>query len=237
VATLVAGESALGPRVEALGSDLLDAPLKEKVRRRLAAWLEAHLRGALGPLFALRESAPAGTARGLAFALAEGLGAVSRRSVAKQVGALNAPDRSELGRLGVSIGRLAVFLPALQRSDAMRLRARLFAVRRGLAPAIGPEGIPSAPNDTTCPPDFFLACGYFPAGPRVVRLDRLERAAALTSRLSRSGAFVPPRELAGMLGCRADELAAVLAAIGYVEREGHFERRMRATPRHQRRAG
>jgi hypothetical protein len=104
VATLVAGESSLSPRVEVLGSDLLDAPLKEKVRRRLAAWVEAHLRGALGPLFALRDSAPAGTARGLAFALAEGLGAVSRRSVAKQVTALGAPDRSELSRLGVSIG-------------------------------------------------------------------------------------------------------------------------------------
>jgi ATP-dependent RNA helicase SUPV3L1/SUV3 len=235
VATLVAGDSALVPRVEVLGSDLLDAPLKEKVRRRLAAWLEAHLRGALGPLFSLRDSAPAGTARGLAFALAEGLGAVSRRSVAKQVTALGAPDRSQLSRLGVNIGRLAVFLPALQRTDAMRLRARLFAVRRGLPPEPGPEGIPSAPNDATRPPDFFLACGYFPAGPCVIRLDRLERAASLTSRLSRSGPFVPPRELLGILGCRAEELPVVLTAIGYVERDGRFERRVRAAAEPRRR--
>ena len=234
VATLVAGESALSPRVEVLGSDLLDAPLKEKIRRRLATWLEAHVRGALGPLVALRDSAPAGTARGLAFALAEGLGAVTRRSVAKQVGALRPSERSELGRLGVSIGRLVVFLPALQRSDAMRLRARLFAVRRGLAPQTGPEGIPSAPNDPKRPAEFFLACGYFAAGPRVVRLDRLERAAALTSRLSRTGPFVPPSELTGILGCRADELPAVLAALGYVERDGRFERRMRAAARRER---
>jgi ATP-dependent RNA helicase SUPV3L1/SUV3 len=234
VATLAAGESALAPQVEVLGSDLLDAPLKEKVRRSLAAWLEAHLRGALGPLFVLRDSAPPGTARGLAFALAEGLGAVSRRSVAKQVNALSASQRSELGRLGVSIGRLAVFLPALQRADAMRLRARLFAVRRGLPPEIGPEGIPSAPNDATRPPDFFLACGYFAAGPRVVRLDRLERAAALTSRLSHSGPFIPPRELAGVLGCRTEELKALLAAIGYDERDGKFERARHAKrPRRQ----
>jgi ATP-dependent RNA helicase SUPV3L1/SUV3 len=237
VATLVAGESALAPRVEVLGSDLLDAPLKEKVRRRLAVWLEAHLRGALGPLFVLRDSAPAGTARGLAFALAEGLGAVSRRSVAKQVNALSALDRSELGRLGVSIGRLAVFLPTLQRADAMRLRARLFAVRRGLSPEIGPEGIPSAPNDATRPPDFFLACGYFAAGPRVVRLDRLERAAALASRLSHSGPFVPPRELPSLLGCRTEELKALLGAMGYVERDGRFERQRRpVAPRNRRRA-
>jgi ATP-dependent RNA helicase SUPV3L1/SUV3 len=206
------------------------------VRRRLAAWLEAHLRGVLGPLFALRDSAPAGTARGLAFALAEGLGAVSRRSVAKQVNALSPLERSELGRLGVTIGRLAVFLPALQRSEAMRLRARLFAVRRGLPPETGPEGIPSAPNDPKRPAEFFLACGYFPAGPRVVRLDRLERTAAITSRVSRLGPFVPPRELAGILGCRDEELPAVLAAMGYVEHDGRFARRGRATAA-SRRAG
>ena len=118
----------------------------------------------------------------------------------------------------------------------MRLRARLFAVRRGVPAESGPEGIPSAPNDATRPPDFFLACGYFPAGPRVVRLDRLERAGALTSRLSRLGPFVPPRELGGILGCREDELSAVLAAMGYVERDGRFERRIRATGRPQRSA-
>jgi len=229
VATLAAGESALSPQVEVLGSDLLDAPLKEKVRRRLAAWLEAHLRGVLGPLFVLRDSAPAGTARGLAFALAEGLGAVTRRSVARQVGALGPTDRRALDRLGVSVGRFVLFLPALQRADAMRLRARLFAVRRGLPPEIGPEGIPSAPNDATRPPDFFLACGYFPAGPRVVRLDRLERAAAILSRLSRTGPFLPPRELPGILGCRNAELGDVLAAMGYVARDGQFLRRARST--------
>ena len=149
---------------------------------------------------------------------------MSRRSVAKQISALSPSDRSDLARLGVSIGRLAVFLPALQRADAMRLRARLFAVRRGLPPEIGPEGLPSAPNDPTRPPGFFLACGYFPAGPRVVRLDRLERAAAILARLSRTGPFVPPKELPGILGCREEELAAVLAAIGYAERDGRFLR-------------
>jgi ATP-dependent RNA helicase SUPV3L1/SUV3 len=229
VATLAAGESALAPRVDVLGSDLLDTALKERVRRRLAAWLEAHLRGALGPLVALGESAATGAARGLAFALVEGLGAVTRRAVGRQVSALGASDRHELGRLGVSIGRLALFLPALQRADAMRLRARLFAVRRGLPPETGPEGIPSAPNDSRRPPGFFLACGYFPAGPRVIRLDRLERAAAILARLSRTGPFVPPRELPGLLGCRDQELAEVLAAMGYAERDGQFLRRARST--------
>lgn len=227
VARLVAGDSALTPQVDVLGSDLLDAPLKERVRRRLAAWLDSHIRSTLAPLFALRDQAPAGTARGLAFALAEGLGAVTRRSVAKQVLALSPADRRDLEQLGVTVGRLALFLPALQHSEAIRLRARLYAFRHGLRAHAGPEGLPSSPNDAERSPAFFLACGYFPTGPRVIRLDRLERAAALLARLSHTGPFVPPRELAGILGCRPEELPAILAAIGYVEHDGRFERRTR----------
>jgi len=227
VARLVAGESVLSPRLEVLGSDVLDGPLRERVRRRLGAWLDSELGTALAPLVALRDQAPAGTARGIGFALAEGAGAVFRRDVAPLVSALAPEERRELERLGVAIGRLALFLPALQQPAAMRLRARLYAVRHGLASHEGPDGIPSAASDPSRPAGFFLACGYFPAGPRLVRLDRLERAAALASRLSRNGPFVPPRELAGILGCRDEELSAVLAAIGYVERESRFERRSR----------
>jgi ATP-dependent RNA helicase SUPV3L1/SUV3 len=231
VARLASGDGALAPRVEVLGSDLLDAALKERVRRRLAAWLEAHVARTLAPLLALRDKARAGASRGLAFALAEGLGAVTRRSVARQVDALAPDERRELGRLGVTIGRLTLSLPALQNAETMRLRARLFAVRHGLASADGPAGAPSALNDPSRPAEFFLACSYFAAGPRVVRLDRLERAAKVLSQASRSGPFVPPSGLAGILGCRAEELAGVLAALGYEERGGRFERRaMRSAP-------
>jgi ATP-dependent RNA helicase SUPV3L1/SUV3 len=227
VARLAAGESALAPRVEVLASDLLDRPLRERVRRRLVAWLETHLRSALAPLMALRDGAPAGAGRGLAFALAEGLGAVTRRAVARQVGALTEGERRDLSRLGVTTGRLAVFLRSLLQPEAMRLRARLFCVHARRPAEAGPEGAPSAPRDPRQPPAFYLACGYFPAGPRAVRLDRMEHAAAVASRLSRQGPFIPPRELPQVLGCRPDEVAAVLTAIGYIEKDGRFERRSR----------
>jgi ATP-dependent RNA helicase SUPV3L1/SUV3 len=225
VARLVAGDGALSPQVDVPASDLLDPPLRERVRRRTAAWLECHLRATLGPLFAVGEGAPAGAARGLAFALAEGLGAVSRRAVARQVAALTPEDRRELSRRGVTLGRLAVFLPALLRPEAMRLRARLFAVRLGRPAEPGPDGALSVPHDPQRPAAFYLACGYLPAGPRAVRLDRLERAAAIASRLSRAGPFVPPRDLAPVLGCRPEDVPPVLTAIGYVARDGRFERR------------
>ncbi len=227
VARLASGEGALAPLVEVLPSDLLDPPLRERVRRRLAAWLDAHLHERLLPLFALRDGAPPGVVRGLAFALAEGLGAVARRTVAQQVSALSAEDRRALSRLGVVVGRLALFVPALQRPEAARLRARLFAVRHGRPVETGPDGAPSVPSEPSWPAAFYLACGYLPVGPRAVRLDRLERAAALLSRLSRTGPFAPPRDHPSILGCRADELPAVLAALGYVQQDALFARRPR----------
>ena len=225
VARLTAGDSALAPQVDVLATELLDPPLRERVRRRFASWLDAHLRAALAPLFALQEKAPGGAVRGLAFVLGEGLGAVSRRPVAAQVAALSPDDRRALSRLGVNLGRFAVFLPALQHPEAMRLRARLFAVRHGLPGATGPDGSPSVPNDLARPLGFYTACGYLPLGPCAVRLDRLERAAAIVSRLSRTGPFVAPKELAGVLGCRPAELPAILSAMGYVGHDGRYERR------------
>jgi ATP-dependent RNA helicase SUPV3L1/SUV3 len=227
VAHLAAGEGPLQPRVEVAASELLDPPLRERVRRRLAAWLDAHLRASLPPLFALRDAAPPGLPRGIAFALVEGLGAVARRCVARQVAALTPDDRRALSRLGVTVGRLSVFLPALLRPEAARLRARLFAVRHGRPAASGPDGAPSVPVDERQGAAFYLACGYLPAGPRAVRLDRLERAAAVAARLSREGPFVPPRDMPSVLGCPPGEVAAILVAIGYVETEGRFERRRR----------
>jgi ATP-dependent RNA helicase SUPV3L1/SUV3 len=227
VARLAAGESALAPQVDVLPSDLLEPPLRERVRRRLASWLDGHLQSSLAPLFTARDRAPAGAARGLAFVLAEGLGAAARRSVGPQLAALGSEDRRALQRLGVNLGRFSVFLPALQRPESMRLRARLFAVRQGSRAETGPDGAPSVPNDASRPIGFYLACGYLPLGPRAVRLDRLEQAAAVLARLSHAGPFLAPRELPRILGCAPAELPALLSAMGYASREGRFERRPR----------
>jgi ATP-dependent RNA helicase SUPV3L1/SUV3 len=92
------------------------------------------------------------------------------------------------------------------------------------------------PLDRTLPPAFYLASGYQPAGRRAVRVDRLDRAASLAARLSRTGPFVPPRDLASILGCPDTEVTAVLAGMGYVEREGRFEWRRRGRRDARRRA-
>jgi ATP-dependent RNA helicase SUPV3L1/SUV3 len=172
----------------------------------------------------------------LVFVLVEGLGSIRRRDVAEQIAALTRADRKALSHVGVTLGRLTVFVPALLRPPAIRLRARLFAVRHGGPSAPGPQGEPSVPLDPTLPGAFYLACGYQPAGRRAVRVDRLDRAASVAARLSRTGPFVPPREMASILGCPDSEVPTVLRGIGYSERDGRFEWRRRGRREARRRA-
>jgi hypothetical protein len=68
-------------------------------------------------------------------------------------------------------------------------------VRAGQADDAGPDGAPSLPKDPSRPLAFYLASGYLPLGPRAVRIDRAEHAAAVASRLSQKGPFTPPRDL------------------------------------------
>jgi len=224
VARLAGGESVLAPQVDVQPSELLDPPLREQVRRRLAAWIESRVRQQLRPLLAVRDEAPSGPARGLAFALAESLGTVPRREVAAQVAALSSDDRRALARLGVTLGRLTVFLPALLRPEVLRLRARLFAARHGGPLASAPDGVPVLPLDASLPAAFYAASGYQAVGPWAVRVDRLDRAAALLARLSRDGAFALPAELGALLGVGAADLSGLLRALGYAEAGGRFAR-------------
>ena len=217
VARLLPGEDPISPRVEPLASELLDPPLKERIRRRLAAFVLSHLRRHLGPLFALREAPLTGVARGLAFALVESLGTVRRRRVAAQLQALPPADRRALGGFGITFGRETVYLSSLFGADAVRLRAQLWAIRQGHAAVSIPEaGRPSIPMTEPLPAELWVACGYVPIAGRAVRADRLERALGLAYRNASRAAFRPGPELASLLGCRVREVGPLLLALGFV---------------------
>jgi ATP-dependent RNA helicase SUPV3L1/SUV3 len=216
VGRLRPGERALSPRVEALASDLLDPPLRERVRRRLAAWVESHVAAQLGPLVALDRAPLSPASRALAFALAEALGSVPRRAVARYVRALVPRDRGQLQRLGLRFGVVSVSFPVLLKPSAIRLRAVLFSVHRGLGQAPVPDGRPSVVLDPRLPGAFYVACGYLPAAARAVRADCLERLAAAARRAASEGPLAPSGALTGIIGCRLPELAPILETIGYV---------------------
>jgi len=234
IGRLLGGDGPLTPRVEPLASDILDPTLRERVRRRLAAWMDAELRVRLPSLAPEdHDAALSPPLRGLLFAWRAGLGTVARREVSSQLAALTPADRQLLSRRGISLGRLAVFAPALLRPDPVRLRALLWSVHReaGSAPLLA--GAPSVRLDPRVPSAFYVACGYVPAGPRAIRVDRAERFAAEARRGNREGRAVALASLAGIAGCPPEEVEGILAALGFVrDRGGVFrERARRATAR------
>jgi ATP-dependent RNA helicase SUPV3L1/SUV3 len=215
VARLVAGPTPLKPQVEALASDLLESGLRERVRRRLAAWAEDTIARGLKPLFAVRDTALAGAARGLAFQLYEALGSLPRAKAERQIAALSKGDRQTLRRLGVTIGRESVFLRALLKPPAIALRARLWSIHRGVPVPVPPPGHVSTAVATDTPRDAYEAIGYRPLGPVAIRLDMVERLAAWAWALARVGPFAADGRLRAFAGCTATELGEVLAALGF----------------------
>lgn len=220
IARLVAGPDVLRPGVEPLASDLLSADQRERLRRRVAGWLEGHLADRLGPLFAAREAKLTGAARGLAFQVTEALGSLPRRRVAEQIAHLGRDDRRALRETGLRIGRESVWVPALVKPAAAALRGLLWAVHAGVPmPPIPPDGHMSVPLDDSIPRGFYEVVGYRPLGPLAVRLDIVERLAAKAFTRSREGPFAAGPELVTLCGCGATEIAGVLAALGYRSRE------------------
>ena len=215
VARLAAGDSVLAPRVEPLSSELLDAPQRETVRRRLSDWLFVHLRQRLRPLFRVADAQLSGATRGIAFEVTSALGTVARAKIAPLVDSLSGEDRAALRRAGIEIGAQAVFLPALKREA--KLRALLWSVKTGQPVGLLPEGRLSLPRTSAPPESLMAACAYLPVGPLFVRADRLERLAAAVRRLAQQGPFQATPDLAALIAVRPRDLPAILAALGYAQ--------------------
>jgi ATP-dependent RNA helicase SUPV3L1/SUV3 len=213
VGRLLAGDSALAPRIEALPGDFLEGELRDSVRRRLADFLRAAIERGLQPLFRLRAAELSGPARGLVFQLAEALGSLPAVAVTSQRAALADGDRRLLARLGVRLGVETVYVDALLRPRAAGLRGLLWAVWRG--EAAPPVPALAAPRDPAVPAAAYAAMGWRVLGPRVLRVDRVERLAAAARRLARHGKFAATPALAQLAGVAPEELAAMLAELGY----------------------
>lgn len=154
VGRVIRGDTVLTPGVEIAASDYLDGPGRERLRQRLIAWLNRHLRAQLKPLFGLSGAELSGAARGIAYQTIESLGLVPRHVVARQVTDLSKADRKALAELGLRIGRESIFMPALLNPKTANLRAVLWATFAGVemaelrAPSVASS---NAPFEETSP--------------------------------------------------------------------------------------
>ncbi|HUB94692.1 MAG TPA: helicase-related protein [Stellaceae bacterium] len=214
VGRLVAGESVLSPRVEALPGDFLEGDGRETVRRRLAAFVQAALERDLGALYHARAATLDGAARGLVYQLAEALGNLPARDVAPLVASLGKSDRTALARLGVRFGTESVFLLPHLKPACARLSAMLWSVRHGVACPAVPRGT-AADRDPEVAEDAYRAMGYRVLGPRALRVDRVEHLAAAARKAARQGSFAATAALASMAGADTEALAQMLPSLGY----------------------
>ncbi|UCH73537.1 MAG: disulfide oxidoreductase [Rhodospirillales bacterium] len=215
VGRLVGGDDLLRPRVQVLRSDLIDGAQRERVRSRLAAWLDGHLRKVLRPLYRLLEAELGSAARGLAFQLCEGLGTLPRRQAAAQLRALSQEDRKALDQLGVRRGAESVYARALLRPGPLRLRALLWAAGQGEAPPFLPGPDDVIRPQTDAPAGFWAATGYRVVGARAIRADRLEALALALRKRARQGPFEATVDLTTLAGCDGAAFESVVRALGY----------------------
>jgi ATP-dependent RNA helicase SUPV3L1/SUV3 len=210
--------------VDVLSSEFLDGAQRERVRARLAKWVEGLVARELGAIAAVETKAEAdGTLRGPAFLLREQLGiapGATEREIPAEV-------RQKLKGIGVRAGRFALFVPEALKPRAMALRAQIWALIRDIpVPTLPPPGLIALPMrpvpDGEVPPPHMLwpsgfaeAMGWLPAGPVLLRLDVAERIAAELGFLTRRAPAPPPPDLASRLGVKGDMLGTALTALGF----------------------
>lgn len=216
VARLIAGPTALSPGLRVLPSDLLETAPRRRVEGRLREWAAGLIAHDLAPLAALaRPEGLSGRARGIAYRIAEALGTLRRDAVADLARSLSQADRRALGRLGVRIGRVALFVPAMQKPRPAGLLDLLWRIYRNAGGEPLTAGRQILSLDPAIPAARYAAAGYVVAGPLALRAPVLERLADAAAGLAEQGPFVPTLQLARVSGCRLDDLPAVLSDIGY----------------------
>jgi len=213
VAELTSGTNLAQPRILLdRAIEALDPVLRKAVQARLDRWVAAQLARHL-PVFGtldacLRDAAAGAPLRAVAGALLDAGGLLPRRAIGAQVEALDPAARKKLHKMGVTIGTLDLFAPALLKPGPARWRRML--MRLGEGPRDGATVLPrNAPGAD-------LPFGFRPLGQQAVRMDMVERIAraAHDSRKGRAP-FAPDAALATSMGIQPDTLARLMAQLGF----------------------
>jgi ATP-dependent RNA helicase SUPV3L1/SUV3 len=213
VAKLKPGSEPGKPLIEVLPSEFLDGAQRERIRARLATWIEALVKRDLGAIFTAEEKAAEdNTLRGPAFRLREELGLALGRTDSEI-----RPDlRQKLKGIGIRAGRYALYVPEALKPRAMALRAQLWSLLRGIeTPKLPSGGLIAVAPPADWPRGFAETMGWLPAGPVLLRLDVAERIAGELGHLTRKAPALLPGDLASRLGIKGENLGPVLDAMGF----------------------
>jgi ATP-dependent RNA helicase SUPV3L1/SUV3 len=220
VAKLGPGKNLLSPRI------LLDRRIervsdkgREAVTLRLKDWLRAGAEAVLARLraagHAAQDPAAPPAARALLAMIVDEGGIVAREAVAKPLASLDKDQRRAVTRLGVRIGALDLYMPAVLKPEAVRWRAAFRAAASGAAmPALPPQSavVLPTPADRT----LLARLGFRAAGPQMIRVDIADRLARHAHEARAAGAAGPVDvALVTSLGLLPDAVARLMRDIGF----------------------
>jgi len=213
VAELTPGANIAQPRVVLdRAVEALDPTTRKAVQARLDRWVAEQLARHL-PVFGaldacLRDAAAGAPLRAVAGALLDAGGLLPRRAIGAQVEALDPAARKKLHKMGVTIGTLDLFAPALLKPGPARWRRMLMRLAEGPR-----DGATVLPRNA---PGADLPFGFRPLGQQAVRIDLVERIARAAHDARKGRApFAPDAALATSMGIQPDTLARLMAQLGF----------------------
>jgi ATP-dependent RNA helicase SUPV3L1/SUV3 len=240
IGRLEASEDRLRPSFALTADEHLAAVDRERIVKRVEAWLGAMIETRLKPLLDLsRAQEVTGLAKGIAFRLVENFGILRREAVSEEIRSLDQNARAELRKFGVRFGAYNIYFPLLLKPAAADLLLLLWALKNGAGAGLDfanlPEpprqGLTSVPVDKAIPEAFYNAAGFQVCGTRAIRIDMLERLADMIRPLTSwkatperpqppagavgKGGFKVQPEMLSIIGCSGDEMGNVLFALGF----------------------
>ena len=219
VAILSKGDDILKPKIVVLDNDVTTAQDKAKLREHLEGWLKRHVGDVLEPLVALEDVGEVKSAvKGIAFQVHEALGIVPREQLESLISELDADDRRDLRSKKIRLGPILVFIPALNKPAAVRLRALLWGLynEKDLPMECPKDGIVSFEIDPKAVDRaFYQAIAYPVYAKRAIRIDMLDRVISAVYDGAKEGKFKAEHKMAEWLGSTIEGLYEVLESMGH----------------------
>jgi len=240
LARLSPGRALLEPALRTSRAlDQLSAARRAELRARLEAWVDAQVDRNLRALKKLntaatdRSSSPG--VRALAAMLADAGGVMTRRTLVTTIAALEQLDRQTLHKLGVRLGPLDVFVPALLKPASQQWRAILQSVRTNLPMPVLPHPGAATLDGEADARGASLAYRRF--GRQWLRIDLADRLASHAHKVRSAGGDAPvDAELATSVGLDEAAIAKLMEEVGFTRAGEAWKWRGRRPPRQDQRA-
>ena len=218
VGKLVPGKSVLSPDIEVFVDEQAGDNVRERVERRLRAFVEQKLAAGCEALRNLTaDEEITGLARGIAYRLAESFGVVPRSEVAADVKELDQDHRKLLRRHGVRFGQRTLYVQPVLKPEATRWRIVLWSLSQGFPefPPPPPPGLVTIPHDPGLPSGYYPLSGYDAVGSVAVRIDMLERLLNLLRTEDSRKGFEATAEMLSITGTSLDGFSKLMQGLGY----------------------